>query len=441
MEELLSQFHYRVDDDQRTIMSGQVLLRGLLGPELIDYWENHEGRHPVLPLHTADRSVDIMAPNEAICPRLAEIRERYENSAAYQTFSQSNETKLLEGFMENVLGRSVGEDYDIIDCLMTTICTDRTLPDSINDYQTPGRRDLQTDNATNSSDDRSDDSSDDGEVDYGTNLFQRLYQYGESPLSMLYRANDAEYAKLGMAPLWSEIMSQIYAVTNEPANGCCPPVTTPAKLALYSAHDTTLMPLLASLGPTVWDGEWAPYASMVSIEIHELHIDGFTDKTLYRSNYAFRLLYNGQVLTSRLDGCAADAELCDVQLLFDQVRSFATRHSDCERQTPAAVVHEDTISRAKEIVSTPEGIVAVCLLVIGSFCMGAASSYFCVKRSGVPRRPRRRNRLKVSTEEDTGDIALTNQNVHVGNGYSDGNDLSNGSGYSDEPERENFTIT
>jgi ubiquitin-like domain-containing CTD phosphatase 1 len=42
----------------------------------------------------------------------------------------------------------------------------------------------------------------------------------------------------------------------------------PPKLALFSGHDTTLMPILATLGGDVWAGaEWAPYASMILIEL------------------------------------------------------------------------------------------------------------------------------------------------------------------------------
>jgi ubiquitin-like domain-containing CTD phosphatase 1 len=67
-----------------------------------------------------------------------------------------------------------------------------------------------------------------------------------------------------MGPLWYEIMSNILPIVN--------PSTTvynnnnnnnnnplPPKFALFSGHDTTLMPLLASLGDKVWAGlEWAP---------------------------------------------------------------------------------------------------------------------------------------------------------------------------------------
>ena len=46
---------YRADNDQRTIMSGQVLLRGLFGEEVKNYVAGSGGNYPVIPLHIADR--------------------------------------------------------------------------------------------------------------------------------------------------------------------------------------------------------------------------------------------------------------------------------------------------------------------------------------------------------------------------------------------------
>lgn len=76
---------------------------------------------------------------------------------------------------------------------------------------------------------------------------------------------DAVYAKLSMAPLWAEIMEIINKVIGEDGGDS---FTVTPKLALYSGHDSTIMPLLASLGPNLWnDTEWAPYAAMVLLEV------------------------------------------------------------------------------------------------------------------------------------------------------------------------------
>ena len=74
--------------------------------------------------------------------------------------------------------------------------------------------------------------------------------------------NDGEYAKLAMGPLWSEILENIRPIINPDDRQ--PP---PNRLALVSGHDTTILPLLVTLGPGVWDGQWPPYASMMIIEV------------------------------------------------------------------------------------------------------------------------------------------------------------------------------
>ena len=105
------------------------------------------------------------------------------------------------------------------------------------------------------------------------------------------------------------------------------------KLALFAGHDTTLMPLLATLG--LWkDTEWAGYASMMLIEIHEI-IDGRSDPDIYTSSFAFRLLYNGKILTPMVDGCHPDAELCDIVHLKAIVDPIATRDTDCSVRSQA----------------------------------------------------------------------------------------------------------
>jgi hypothetical protein len=64
-----------------------------------------------------------------------------------------------------------------------------------------------------------------------------------------------------MAPLVSEIRANIAAHTAT-AN-----TTSPLKFALWSGHDNTIMPLLAAVAATHWDGAWAPYAAMIVFEL------------------------------------------------------------------------------------------------------------------------------------------------------------------------------
>lgn len=78
-----------------------------------------------------------------------------------------------------------------------------------------------------------------------------------------------EYAKVSMGPLWAEILEHITPVIEDEAEreDRAPP---PAKLAVYSGFDHTIMQVLSSLGPHVWEGkDWPAYASMILIEVNE----------------------------------------------------------------------------------------------------------------------------------------------------------------------------
>lgn len=81
-----------------------------------------------------------------------------------------------------------------------------------------------------------------------------------------------EYAKLAMGPLWAEMKDTWEMFLDAHEDSKPPPLSSdkivPPRLAVYSGHDTTIMPLLASISPDLWkDAEWAPYASMVLIEV------------------------------------------------------------------------------------------------------------------------------------------------------------------------------
>lgn len=161
------------------------------------------------------------------------------------------------------------------------------------------------------------------------------------------------------------------------------------KLALFSGHDTTLMPMLATLGDKVWSGtEWAPYASIILIEIHEI----LNADEAFPSGYAFRLIYNGQVLTSKMDGCAAGSELCDSQVLVKQVMPFAKyMERDCASTfapaVPPAAPASDSDDLMKEmktatenLVAAPGGVWVIVVTVLISMTAGGILMWLLMRR-------------------------------------------------------------
>jgi len=65
----------RGDDQQRTLMSGQVLLTGVI--------EFNDDSETTIIYHTADYGVDPIYPNSKICPKLRYLQENAESSAEF----------------------------------------------------------------------------------------------------------------------------------------------------------------------------------------------------------------------------------------------------------------------------------------------------------------------------------------------------------------------
>ncbi len=392
---------YRADDEQRTLMSGQILIRGLFEQELLAAEKDDET--VVIRLHTADYDMDVLAPNSPSCPKTLDLyNEAYQSDAYNAWIENSIEAKTVQSFVTNELGLEEMPS-SILDCLMTTICTDRQLPESLNDYDgslgtTPW--DERDQNIIGSSVDAI--------TRIGkeyTNIFEQMTNFAVKNFTFPYKFNNAAYPKLGMGPLWKEIMANILPIIDSSNHPSSESVTPPPKLALFSGHDTTLMPLLATLGDEVWSGtEWAPYASMMLIEIHEI----FNQDPNFPSGYAFRLIYNGSVLTSKMDGCAKGSELCDSQILVKQVMPFAKyMERDCAASISSTVVvppPADDMMTEMEMVThnlivAPGGVWVIVVLVLSSMAMGSAFTW-CLMRC------RMRKYHAYKSEHVLGDLSM-----------------------------------
>ena len=167
------QIHVRSGDSQRLTMSAQLVLKGLFGDNLKNYSKKHE-RPPVIPLHTADPNVYVMEPSSFACPRMIEISDESLQWKQRKAFDTSTERKTLLKFMKDEL-RGADMVTEAMECIMTTICMDRPLPEALDDYGRPQ-------NATHYHE------------TYGKDLLKRVYEsVSEDVYAMTRVLNDSDF--------------------------------------------------------------------------------------------------------------------------------------------------------------------------------------------------------------------------------------------------------
>lgn len=170
-----------------------------------------------------------------------------------------------------------------------------------------------------------------------------------------------------MGALWDEILKPLKETSKCMSRADMQSRKIP-RLLLFSGHDDTLTPLLISLG--VWDQKWTPYASMLIIEVHVViasssqQLGDANNIMTFPSDHAFRLVYNGNVLTNKINGCEDD--LCDLNILLNLIEPFTTNlEQKCRAETSTLLT---TISQKLETpITVPVAIfVAVIFALIGS---------------------------------------------------------------------------
>jgi hypothetical protein len=215
------------------------------------------------------------------------------------------------------------------------------------------------------------------------------------PKNYVLQYNDSQYSKLAIGPLWVEMLSNILAYIPKTKMSFIPNhiktklrYPSPPKLALFSAHDATLHMLLASLGNEVFGGnDWAPFASYFVIELHDIIIDIDSTSTnenkkiqeIFPTGKAFRLIFNGNVLTSKIEGCPAGStsELCDISKLMKVVESFAVTQRSCEKVKVEAKQPNYELSNK---IYSKEGIAIVILISLISGMLGSIFTFYYLTR-------------------------------------------------------------
>lgn len=324
--------YYRSDDEQRTLMSGQVLLQSFLSQHELDHQRNKIS----IKVHLTDEDVDTIAPNRMKCPKLLAIEKEAYESQEYMLYNTSMEVKELRQIYQNMNSNNNNklilswEEFEPMDhikeCLMTTICTNKTLHPIVNDFH--------------------------GESSKLSSIFTRFLNHATYSKYFLYLYNHSSYSKLGLYYLFADILDriitvevntstydlekdEIYLDNDEDDNN-------KHRFLLFSAHDATIMPLLCILFGSEYVMNpnnnnllfhlWTPYASMFNIEIHAVALADNTNNNI--SNIVikqmFRIVYNGQVLTSFIKGCHEDEELCDLDVFTNIIHKFTTNDPQCD---------------------------------------------------------------------------------------------------------------
>jgi hypothetical protein len=117
------------------------------------------------------------------------------------------------------------------------------------------------------------------------------------------------------------------------------------------------MPFLAAILGERWDGHWAGYAYMISIELYSAS----ATSALGDGGHYFRLYYDGQILT--VPGC--DAELCDVNVLLDAL-SYGQEYMPCTVPTTTPTTSDEVSCDGDDSLSTTHWV----LITLLTFMMG-----------------------------------------------------------------------
>ena len=204
--------YFRSDNLERTFLSAQTLLSGMF-PSTSSY-----SKEVIIDWHTGDYALDQIYPNSRVCPALTSIKEAAIATASYTAWNASS--RALEETLGSILGGAQEWNWsDILDCLMTTVCSGRgKLPTGIDDQ-----------------------------------IFNLTVQYVEESFARVSLFNDSYWSKVAMQNLTSGIRKEIIKSVENEENAL--------KFMLYGAHDTTLMPFLAALLGENWDGRWVIFTS------------------------------------------------------------------------------------------------------------------------------------------------------------------------------------
>lgn len=101
-----------------------------------------------------------------------------------------------------------------------------------------------------------------------------------------------------------------------------------------------------------------------------------------------------------MDGCPAEADLCDVQILVDRVTPFATRDRNCTARDPKS---RPALEESKKLLSTSGGVVLVLTVVIVSGLLGSLATLYVMR--GLPFQKRKDTAGMMTLPHSANDIS------------------------------------
>lgn len=247
-EEDSESFFFRSDDSPRVIKSGQAIIEGLYP---ITRAPSSQTTYDVIPWYLVELDIDnINANNFKICPGLKEEISRVEGEEEYQRRNNEVVKPLLQQ-----LSYHTGRDYSmewgietVMDCYYTHVCHGYEIPKHLPE-----------------------------------NTFKSIID--ELNWQYYYRLTTGDVSSMEMGFLLEEIFVNMQkAITQLESNAPY------KKFSLFAGHDIgPIMPLMAALES--FDGSWAPYASMISIELWEV--------VTTTNDYYVRVVYNNKEMKLR----------------------------------------------------------------------------------------------------------------------------------------------